>query len=202
LLADSHLIWSLTWCGKKPSQLKKEIVFYAARNWAHHTRATLTEVEQLILDFLKSEAKVSAASQAIIVSKKYRYGNYNQKSDPDTITRSVSNSSEVGEVQNDPDLMLPPSQQSTADPNATKERPEGGESKSFLLTLISRRSVKRAGLRYLRRGVDEEGNVANSVETEQILPPVDWDTNPDAKIYSFVQYRGSIPLFFSLSQYI
>jgi hypothetical protein len=72
-----------------PSQLEKEIVFYAARNWVHHARATLTEVEQLILDFLKSEAKVSATSQAIIVSEKYRYGNYNQKSDPDTITRSL-----------------------------------------------------------------------------------------------------------------
>jgi hypothetical protein len=40
-----------------------------------------------------------------------------------------SNSSEVVEVQNDPDLMLPPSQQSTADPNATKEPPEGANPK-------------------------------------------------------------------------
>jgi hypothetical protein len=65
------------------------------------------------------------------------------------------------------------------------------------LTLISRRSVKRAGLRYLRRGVDEEGNVANSVETEQIFSAADWDS----KIYSFLQYRGSMPLFFSQSPY-
>ena len=67
----------------------------------------------------------------------------------------------------------------------------------FLLTLISRRSVKRAGLRYLRRGIDDEGNVANSVETEQILSPQSW--NSSAKTFSLVQVRGSIPLFFSQS---
>lgn len=71
--------------------------------------------------------------------------------------------------------------------------------KDFLLTLISRRSIKRAGLRYLRRGVDDEGNVANSVETEQILSPSTWDSKD--KIFSFMQIRGSIPLFFSQSPY-
>ncbi|KAL8761856.1 MAG: hypothetical protein Q9184_002059 [Pyrenodesmia sp. 2 TL-2023] len=68
-----------------------------------------------------------------------------------------------------------------------------------LLTLISRRSVLRPGLRYLRRGVDEEGHTANSVETEQILSKASW--SPSEKIYSFTQYRGSIPLFFSQSPY-
>jgi hypothetical protein len=72
--------------------------------------------------------------------------------------------------------------------------------KDFILTLISRRSIKRAGLRYLRRGVDEEGNAANSVETEQILSSATWDTTTD-KVSSFTQYRGSIPLFFSQSPY-
>ncbi|KAK7517557.1 SacI homology domain-containing protein [Phyllosticta citriasiana] len=72
--------------------------------------------------------------------------------------------------------------------------------KDFVITLISRRSVERAGLRYLRRGVDEDGHVANSVETEQILAPPSWDST-QARIYSVVQYRGSIPLFFSQSPY-
>jgi hypothetical protein len=71
--------------------------------------------------------------------------------------------------------------------------------KSFLLTLISRRSVKRAGLRYLRRGVDEEGDTANGVETEQILSDPEW--TPSHKVHSFVQIRGSIPIFFSQSPY-
>ncbi|OBT72524.1 hypothetical protein VF21_08670 [Pseudogymnoascus sp. 05NY08] len=69
---------------------------------------------------------------------------------------------------------------------------------TYLLTLISRRSVKRAGLRYLRRGIDEDGHCANSVETEQILSTPAWTTSP---IYSFVQIRGSIPVFFSQSPY-
>ena len=68
-----------------------------------------------------------------------------------------------------------------------------------MITLISRRSVKRPGLRYLRRGVDDGGDTANSVETEQILSNASWD--PSEKIYSFTQIRGSIPLFFSQSPY-
>ena len=69
----------------------------------------------------------------------------------------------------------------------------------LLLTLISRRSVKRPGLRYLRRGVDDKGDVANFVETEQILSKASWA--PLEKVYSFTQIRGSIPLFFSQSPY-
>lgn len=74
-----------------------------------------------------------------------------------------------------------------------------GESQSYLLTLISRRSIKRSGLRYLRRGVDDEGNCANAVETEQILSSPDW--SHERRIRSFVQIRCSIPLYFSQSPY-
>lgn len=70
---------------------------------------------------------------------------------------------------------------------------------SFLITLISRRSVMRPGLRYLRRGIDEEGHTANSVETEQILSRPSW--TPNDRVYSFTQVRGSIPIFFSQSPY-
>ncbi|CAK7205043.1 hypothetical protein SEUCBS139899_007807 [Sporothrix eucalyptigena] len=82
--------------------------------------------------------------------------------------------------------------------------------KQFDVTLISRRSVRRAGLRYLRRGVDEEGNVANAVETEQILSPSTVNQlaesqllpeQPLSKTYSFVQIRGSIPLFWTQSPF-
>jgi hypothetical protein len=89
------------------------------------------------------------------------------------------------------------------DPTSASDQKRSGGSrnteKSFLLTLISRRSVKRAGLRYLRRGVDEEGDTANGVETEQILSDPDWA--PSNKVHSFVQIRGSIPIFFSQSPY-
>ncbi|KAJ2999313.1 hypothetical protein NUW58_g30 [Xylaria curta] len=71
--------------------------------------------------------------------------------------------------------------------------------KKYVVTVVSRRSVKRAGLRYLRRGIDDEGFAANSVETEQILSTPSWE--PLSKIHSFVQVRGSIPLFFTQSPY-
>ena len=69
----------------------------------------------------------------------------------------------------------------------------------FLLTLISRRSTQRSGLRYLRRGIDDRGNCANTVETEQILSSPTWERS--AKYRCFVQIRGSIPLYFSQSPY-
>ncbi|KAF4996856.1 hypothetical protein FGRMN_4242 [Fusarium graminum] len=71
--------------------------------------------------------------------------------------------------------------------------------KKYLITVISRRSTKRAGLRYLRRGIDQDGFVANMVETEQLLSTPTWD--PSSKVYSFLQIRGSIPLFFTQSPY-
>lgn len=73
------------------------------------------------------------------------------------------------------------------------------EPQTYLLTLISRRSTKRSGLRYLRRGLDDDGNCANAVETEQILSAPDW--SPSLRIRSFVQIRSSIPLYFSQSPY-
>lgn len=45
-----------------------------------------------------------------------------------------------------------------------------------------------AGTRYLARGLDDEGSVANFVETELIMIYRD-------VLYSFVQIRGSVPLF-------
>ena len=88
------------------------------------------------------------------------------------------------------------------DSSDSKDRGDSGGSsteRSFLLTLISRRSVKRTGLRYLRRGVDEEGDAANGVETEQILSDPEWASS--SKIHSFVQVRGSVPIFFSQLPY-
>ncbi|KAG0259832.1 hypothetical protein BG011_002353, partial [Mortierella polycephala] len=72
------------------------------------------------------------------------------------------------------------------------------EEQNFEFTLISRRSRERSGLRYQRRGIDEEGNAANFVETEQLLRIVRDDSSHQV---SFVQTRGSIPLFWSQSPY-
>ncbi|KAG2437454.1 hypothetical protein HXX76_006104 [Chlamydomonas incerta] len=63
--------------------------------------------------------------------------------------------------------------------------------KSATLTLIARRGVDRAGTRQWRRGCDSKGNVANFVETEELL------TTPAGDLASYVQVRGSIPLLWT-----
>jgi hypothetical protein len=45
---------------------------YAARNWGYHARVASTEVEQLIIEPFKSDAKVSECSQAMMAFKSYR----------------------------------------------------------------------------------------------------------------------------------
>eukprot|EP01099_Mayorella_cantabrigiensis_P003252 TRINITY_DN2523_c0_g2_i1.p1 TRINITY_DN2523_c0_g2~~TRINITY_DN2523_c0_g2_i1.p1 ORF type:complete len:466 (+),score=113.09 TRINITY_DN2523_c0_g2_i1:577-1974(+) len=65
-------------------------------------------------------------------------------------------------------------------------------SKEFQFALVSRRSNRRAGTRYNVRGADSEGNVANFVETEVIVETLD-----NQKVASFVQTRGSIPLYWT-----
>jgi hypothetical protein len=56
------------------------------------------------------------------------------------------------------------------------------------MTLISRLSCRRAGTRFNARGIDDDGNVANFVETETIFCT-------DTLCFSYVQCRGSIPIF-------
>ncbi|RWW15944.1 hypothetical protein GW17_00020190 [Ensete ventricosum] len=68
--------------------------------------------------------------------------------------------------------------------------------KDFWLTLIARRSRHCAGTRFLKRGVNEKGRVANDVELEQIVFG-DVSKGVPTKITSIVQNRGSIPLFWS-----
>ncbi|KAK2701219.1 hypothetical protein QYM36_020111 [Artemia franciscana] len=54
--------------------------------------------------------------------------------------------------------------------------------------VISRLSCERVGTRFNVRGVNDDGSVANFVETEQLI-------YVDNQITSFLQVRGSIPLF-------
>uniref|UniRef100_A0A8D0A6L3 Synaptojanin-1 n=1 Tax=Sander lucioperca TaxID=283035 RepID=A0A8D0A6L3_SANLU len=53
---------------------------------------------------------------------------------------------------------------------------------------FSRLSSERAGTRFNVRGTNDDGQVANFVETEQVI-------FLDDKVSSFIQIRGSIPLF-------
>ncbi|KAI1082757.1 SacI homology domain-containing protein [Whalleya microplaca] len=57
------------------------------------------------------------------------------------------------------------------------------------LTVVSRLSCKRAGTRFNSRGIDDDGHVANFVETETIY----W--SPSGVLFSYAQVRGSVPVF-------
>ncbi|KAI8922270.1 SacI homology domain-containing protein [Powellomyces hirtus] len=66
-----------------------------------------------------------------------------------------------------------------------------GAPKSYKLTLISRLNRRRVGMRYVRRGLDFDGNTANNVEMEQIVYHEDY--HRCKKLSAFVQIRGSVP---------
>ncbi|XBW36319.1 hypothetical protein QEN19_001901 [Hanseniaspora menglaensis] len=81
-------------------------------------------------------------------------------------------------------------------------------SNKISVCIIARRSRQYAGLRFLKRGISNEGYVANEVESEQIVSNSSitsfHDNQEDnIKFYgnnkytSFLQHRGSIPLNWS-----
>ncbi|CAN9507468.1 unnamed protein product [Ophioblennius macclurei] len=65
------------------------------------------------------------------------------------------------------------------------------------ITLIARRSSKFAGTRFLKRGANCEGDVANEVETEQIVNDASVMSFTAGSYSSYVQVRGSVPLYWS-----
>jgi phosphatidylinositol 3,5-bisphosphate 5-phosphatase len=73
------------------------------------------------------------------------------------------------------------------------------------ITIIARRSRFFAGARYLKRGANDLGYVANDVETEQIVAEMLTTSfhAPGPALYanpnytSYVQHRGSIPLYWT-----
>jgi hypothetical protein len=111
---------------------------------------------------------------------------------------------------------------STVLPLAGKKEYKRGKAHDAQLVLVSRRSCNNQGQRYIKRGIDPEGNVANFVETEQIfrydnntfsftqvpfrslciffffppsIPSVTAHSSPFLHIFVVGQIRGSIPLF-------
>ncbi|KAK3506888.1 hypothetical protein QTP70_030909 [Hemibagrus guttatus] len=65
------------------------------------------------------------------------------------------------------------------------------------VTLIARRSSRFAGTRFLKRGANCEGDVANEVETEQIIHDASVMSFTAGRYSSYVQVRGSVPLYWS-----
>ena len=62
------------------------------------------------------------------------------------------------------------------------------DGKEIEIMIISRRRHAMAGARFISRGIDDNSNVANFVESELII-------TYEQHLYSFIQIRGSIPLF-------
>ncbi|XP_031847551.1 polyphosphoinositide phosphatase FIG4 isoform X2 [Nomia melanderi] len=65
--------------------------------------------------------------------------------------------------------------------------------RSIYVTIIARRSNKYAGTRFLKRGANFDGDVANEVETEQIVHDSGVSSLSKGRFSSFVQMRGSVP---------
>lgn len=94
----------------------------------------------------------------------------------------------------------------SADLLAIELRSASINNRDILFLLIARRSRHRAGTRYFRRGIDQQGYTANFNETEQIilLDPLPTNGEPirrgrvdGRERLSFVQTRGSVPLFWA-----
>ena len=89
----------------------------------------------------------------------------------------------------------------------------GVKSSPFTYALITRRSRYRVGTRYLTRGIDEAGHVANFNETEQIVILNDTaggmsgfggtqngkveNDGLETQVLSYVQTRGSVPVYWA-----
>ncbi|MBW0467869.1 hypothetical protein O181_007584 [Austropuccinia psidii MF-1] len=84
------------------------------------------------------------------------------------------------------DLKLPPSPQVSMN---DLEAEELNQPASISIALFSRLSSRRAGTRFNTRGIDDDGHVANYVETEILI-------SIGSILFSFVQVRGSVPVFF------
>ncbi|GAA5804802.1 hypothetical protein HPULCUR_010310 [Helicostylum pulchrum] len=62
------------------------------------------------------------------------------------------------------------------------------DNERYDLSVISKLSCQRAGTRFNTRGIDDNGHVANFVETETVF-------YSDRICYSYTQIRGSVPVF-------
>ena len=65
--------------------------------------------------------------------------------------------------------------------------------KPIYITLLARRSRCYCGTRFLKRGLNLDGDVANEVETEQIVHDASVSDFTQGFFTSFVQMRGSLP---------
>ena len=65
---------------------------------------------------------------------------------------------------------------------------------TLTLALLDRMSRVFAGIRYPKRGVSDQGGVANGVEHEQIVTDEQFSCSQNAFVASCLQIRASIPV--------
>lgn len=76
-------------------------------------------------------------------------------------------------------------------------RPVTSYDMEFSYVVVSRKENKRSGCRFIVRGVDMNGNVANFAETEQFIVFTSSTNSSEYSVLSYLQIRGSIPLIWS-----
>jgi hypothetical protein len=67
--------------------------------------------------------------------------------------------------------------------------------KKFDFALISKKDCRRPGRRFIVRGIDRDGNVANFVETEHVITL--YESGDAMRVATYIQTRGSIPALWS-----
>jgi phosphatidylinositol 4-phosphatase len=67
--------------------------------------------------------------------------------------------------------------------------------KKFDFALISKKDCRRPGRRFIVRGIDKDGCVANFVETEHVITL--YEQADAMRVASYIQTRGSIPALWS-----
>ena len=71
------------------------------------------------------------------------------------------------------------------------------DAETVSVSLIARRSRYQQGMRFFKRGLDNDGKAANEVECEQIVALASRSPRKPDYVSSFVQLRGSVPTYWS-----
>jgi len=158
------------------------------------------EYEQMITDFVKRNSLYFSDTFDLTTRITKMFSRNNDKTDKTTktpfseVTKSFCWNHEIGKLYNNEILnyiLIPVINGGVG--ITTISYNVSNKSKKFTFILISRKDTRRSGMRFLVRGADSNGNVANYVETEQIIL-TDVNEEGDINLVSYLQVRGSIPL--------
>lgn len=72
----TYLLFDVFGTGSCQTDKELKARLRAARSWGYYAKASLTQVEELIFYLLENEAKVSAAAQAMMATRKWEWFRY------------------------------------------------------------------------------------------------------------------------------